>query len=133
VLRKLLHCAHETAAQEVFAYVQALQLAHRFYLLFTACARIHQRVILLLNPTNLSLDLLLPVIVNHFLSLLVLVFEFADFVQFGVFFHLEDSLFARFAQQYVQNGLHFHVEVKQVVVANFGELINACLFGDVAW
>lgn len=61
VLSQVLHSVHEAVAQEALGDVQALELVHGLELLFSAHSGLVQDLVLLLDPLNLALDLVLPV------------------------------------------------------------------------
>lgn len=61
VLSQVLHSVHKAVAQETLGDVQALELVHSLELLFSAHSGLVQDLVLLLDPLNLALDLVLPV------------------------------------------------------------------------
>ena len=71
---------------------------HGLQLLLSFGTRIIQGLVLLLDELDLSLDLLSPLVLVVLLSLLVLLFEFADLLQLSFFFHFENGLLARLSE-----------------------------------
>lgn len=61
VLSQVLHSVNEAVAQEALGDVQALELMHCLELLFSTHSGLVQDLVLLLDPLNLALDLVLPV------------------------------------------------------------------------
>lgn len=61
---------------------------HGLHLLLTLGTRIVQGLVLLLDQVDLALDLLLPLILVTFLTLLVFLLELADFLKLGLLFDL---------------------------------------------
>jgi len=92
MLGQLSHGTVEAARQELFRDVQALKFVHRFNLLLALGSGIVKGLILLLDERNLAFDFLIPLGVIVLLSLRILLFEFADFLQFGLLFDLQDGL-----------------------------------------
>lgn len=131
VVSQLSHGAHEAAGQEAFRDVKTLQLVHRFDLLLALLTRVVQSLVLLLDELDLALHFLSPLLLVVLLALLVLLFKLADFLKLRLLFHLEDSLLAGLCKEHVKDGLHFPVEVKQVIVADGSRFIDARLFGHV--
>ena len=93
MLGQLSHSAIEAARQELFRDVQALKFVHRFNLLLALGSGIVKGLVLLFDERNLAFDFLVPLSVIVLLSLLVLLFKFADFLQFCLLFDLQDGLF----------------------------------------
>ena len=112
MIGQLGHRAHEAARKEAFRDVKTLQFVHGLELLLSLGTRIIQGLVLLLDELDLSLDLLSPLVLVVLLSLLVLLFEFADLLELSLFFHFENGLLARLSEQHIENWLHFSVEVE---------------------
>jgi len=131
MLGKVLQSSLKAALEEVFGNVEALELVHGLDLLLSLDARRVERLVLLLDARHFAFDLLLPAVVLVFLSLLILGFEFADLVELCLFLDLKQGLLDGLSQENVQNGLHFAVIVKQVVVLDLSDLVDAGFLGDV--
>jgi len=93
MLGQLSHGTVEAAREEFFGDVQALKFVHRFHLLLALGSGIVKGLVLLFNEGNLAFDFLVPLGMIVLLSLLILLFEFADFLQFGLLLNLQDGLF----------------------------------------
>ena len=65
---------------------------HSLYLLVALGTRNCQSLVFLLDQRDLAVDFLLPLCVIILLSLLVLLFEFANLLQLGFFLDLKDGL-----------------------------------------
>jgi len=92
VLGQLSHGSHEATREELLGNVEALKFVHGLHLLLTLGTRIVQGLVLLLDQVDLAFDLLLPLVLVVLCALLVLLFEFTDFLQLRLFFDLEDGL-----------------------------------------
>ena len=126
-----LHALFEVIVQEILGHVEALQFVHGFDLLLPLHASVFQSLVLYLDAADFLLDLVLPVAVLGLSAGLVLFLELYDVFQFKFFFYLETGLVNRFAQQHIQNWLYLYVVVKEVIVLDLGDLIDACLLWDV--
>lgn len=128
---KELHSVVKTALEEVLGHLEALQLVHGLNLLFTLSSGDVERLVLLLDAADFALDLLNPVLVGLLLAFVVFTFEFADFLQFSFLFYLKERLFDRLGEEDIEDGLHFSIIVKEVVVLDLGDLVNTGLLGHV--
>lgn len=115
----------------MLGHLEALQLVHGLNLLFTLSSGDVERLVLLLDAADFALDLLNPVLVGLLLAFVVFTFEFADFLQFSFLFYLKERLFDRLGEEDVEDGLHFSIIVKEVVVLDLGDLVNTGLLGHV--
>ena len=66
-----------------------------------------------------------------FLALLVLLFKFADLLELGLLLDLENSLLLRLVEENVEDGLHFAIEIEQVVVADLSDLVDTGLLWHI--
>lgn len=115
----------------MLGHLEALQLVHGLNLLLTLSSGDVERLVLLLDAADFALDLLNPVLVGLLLAFVVFTFEFADFLQFSFLFYLKERLFDRLGEEDIEDGLHFSVIVKEVVVLDLGDLVNTGLLGHV--
>lgn len=122
---------HFTVLQKVLSEVQALQFVHGFDLLLAFHTCCVESLVLVFNACNFFLDFLLPLVVLLLLTLVVLLFEFADVVQLGLFFYFKQSLLNCLCQQNIQDRLYLSVIIEQIVVTNLSILIDTSLFGDI--
>jgi len=115
----------------VLGHLETLQLVHGLNLLFTLSSGDVECLVLLLDAADFALDLLNPVLVGLLLAFVVFTFEFADFFQFSFLFYLKERLFDGLGEEDIEDGLHFSVIVKEVVVLDLGDLVNTGLLGHV--
>jgi len=66
---------------------------HRLDLLLSLVSSGFEELVLLLNPLDLALDVLLPIFMELALSLLVVAFELPDVIELSVFFDFKKCLF----------------------------------------
>ena len=85
---------------------------HSLYLLVALGTRNCQSLVFLLDQRDLTVDFLLPLCVIILLSLLVFLFELADFLKLGFFLDLKDGLLDGLGQQDVENWLDLTVIIK---------------------
>jgi hypothetical protein len=88
-------------------------------------------LILQLDSLDFSLDLLLPLIALILKAVVAAVLEAADLVQFGLFLNLEERLLNSFSKKYVEDGLHFSIIIKEVIIFNLSGLVHTCLLRDI--
>ena len=94
-----LHALFEICAQEVFSNIEALELIHGFELLLSLASSDVKVLVLDLDSLDLFLDFTLPFLVIISLSLVILIFELSNLLNFMFFFDLKNSLVYRFAQE----------------------------------
>jgi hypothetical protein len=104
---------------------------HGFDLLFAFGSGILEGLVLVLDSLDLAFDLFLPTVTQVDLSLFVVGFEFADFVEFGLLFDFEEGLFNSLSQEHVKDGLHFAVVVEKIVILDLGEFIDTGFLRDI--
>lgn len=85
---------------------------HRFYLLLAAQFGLLHSLIFLLNSLNFTFYFFLPLVLQVYLPLLVDLFEFTDFLEFGLFLDLQQRLFYSFCQEHVQDWLNLSIIVE---------------------
>ncbi len=90
-------------------------------------------LVLLLDASDLPLDLLLPLVTLVLESCVGPVLEAPDLVQLGLLLDLQQGLLHSLSQEYVEDGLDFSIVVKEVVVFDLGHLVDPSLLGDVGW
>ena len=112
VLIQLSHSAHEAARKESLGNIETLKLMHSLYLLVALGTRNCQSLVFLLDQRDLTVDFLLPLSMIILLSLLVFLFELADFLKLGFFLDLKDGLLDGLGQQDVENWLDLTVIIK---------------------
>jgi len=128
---QMLHRFLEVRAQKGLGDIQTLQLLHGLDLLHSSLASIFQSLVLLLDPLDFAFHLLLPVGVFELATFCVLIFKFPNFFHLVLLFDFLRGLLNRLVEQHVEDWLHLDVVVKEVVVFDLGDLVNAGLLGDV--
>lgn len=126
-----LHRGLEVLTEEVLSDIHTLKLLHGVELLLSLLPSVIKCLVLLLDPGNLSFDLLLPISVLQLPSLVVLIFELPDLLKLVLLLDLKDSLLHGLVEQHVEDWLHFHIVIEQVVVFDLGDFVDAGLLGDV--
>ena len=104
-----------------------------FNLLLSLHARVVESLVLLLDPTDFSLNLLLPFGVLKLASLVVLVLELPNLFKLILLFDLKACLLDRFVEEDVEDRLYFYVVLEQVVVFDLGDLVDTGFLWDVLW
>ena len=106
---------------------------HSLDLLLSLGTSVVQSLILLFNELELALNLLHPSVMVGLLSLLVLSFEFPDFLKLSLFLNFKDGLLTTLAEKHIKNWLYFSIEIEEVIVADFSISVDACLLWNVLW
>ena len=133
VVSQMLYRFLEISAQKVLGNVETLELLHCLDLLHPPLPSIFQSLVLLLDPFNFAFHLLLPVSIFELATFCILIFELSNFFHLMLLFDFLRGLLYRFIEQYVKNGLHLNVVVKEIIVLDLSDLVNAGLLGDVFW
>jgi len=128
-----LHTFLEVSCQESLSNIEALKLRNGVKLLLTFVASILERLILLLYPLYFSLDFLLPLGLLSLPPFVIALLVLPDLVQLVLFLDFESSLLDGLTKQNVQYRLYFDVVVKEVVVLDLSDLVDASLLGYVFW
>lgn len=100
-------------------------------MLLLLAAPLVEHFVLSLNASYLPLDFLGPLILLVLQALVGLRFEFANLVDFGLFFNFKKGLLNGFGEEYIKDRLDLCVIVKEVIVFNLSDLIDAGLLRDV--
>ena len=124
-----LHTFLEVSCQESLSNIEALKLRNGVKLLLTFVASILERLILLLYPLYFSLDFLLPLGLLSLPPFVIALLVLPDLVQLVLFLDFESSLLDGLTKQNVQYRLYFDVVVKEVVVLDLSDLVDASLLG----
>lgn len=133
LVRQVLHALFEIGCQETLSNIETLKLGNGIELLLTFLTGTLKRLILLLYPLYFSFDLLLPLCLLSLPLFVVTLLVLPDLVKFMLFLDLKRGLLERLAQQHVQNRLHFHVVVKELVVLDLRNFVDAGLLWNVFW
>lgn len=100
-------------------------------MLLLLAAPLVEHFVLSFNASYLPLDFLGPLILLVLQALVGLRFEFANLVDFGLFFNFKKGLLHGFGEEYIKDRLDLCVIVKEVIVFNLCDLIDAGLLRDV--
>ena len=126
-----LHALLKVCRQESLRDVETLKLRYGVQLLLSFIASIFERLILLLYPLYFSLDFLLPLGFLSLPPLVVALLVLSDLVELVLFLDLESRLLDGLAEEDVEDGLDLDIIIKEVIVLDLCDLVDASLLGHV--